>query len=207
MQIYTKVLSLDAQALVLKLSSLLKVNNFYLSGGTALALQMGHRKSEDLDFFTIEDFNPQTLQMELEKISLLKDTTIDIGTLNTFINNIKVQFLHYPYKLLEQPVLWNGIQISSIIDIACTKLITISMRGSKKDFVDLYIILKQYPLEELFKRLDEKYKNVDYNHTHILKSLIFFADADQQSSPNMYAKLDWDEVKSTITTKVKAFKI
>lgn len=129
-------------------------------------MQLGHRESEDLDFFTQEKFNPQLLQEKFSKINPIESTYIEEGTLNTFLEKVKLQFLYYPYNLLKQPYEWNGIRISSVIDIACTKLIIVSDRGSKKDFIDIYFILKERTLTELFNKLEEKYKNIKYNHTH-----------------------------------------
>jgi predicted nucleotidyltransferase component of viral defense system len=200
---YTNILPHNAHELLPKLTTVQRISNFYLSGGTALALQLGHRESIDLDFFTQKDFDPQTLQQELENINSLQNTRLDKGTLNTYMNDVKLQFLHYPYHLIEKPQIWEGIQISSVIDIACTKLITISDRGSKKDFIDLYVILKTYSLPNLFTKLEEKYPNTNYNEPHILKSLVFFADADHQPMPKMHTEIEWGEVKSTIIQEVK----
>lgn len=207
MAIHTDILPTTAETLIPKLAGLQSIKDFYLSGGTALALQLGHRESEDLDFFSEADFNPEILQNDLAQIGSLRDSAIAKGTLNTFINDVKLQFLHYPYRLLQELIPWNGIALSSIIDIACTKLITISVRGSKKDFIDLYVILDQYSLEELFKKLEEKYQNIDYNQAHILKSLVYFTDAEDQPMPKMHTQLDWSSVKQKIITTVKAFKI
>lgn len=216
MQIYSQILPKAAGNLIPKLSTLPGIKDFYLSGGTALALQLGHRESEDLDFFNLKDFNPEDLAQELLKVGTLQDTEISKGTLNTFINSVKLQFLHYPYPILEKSIIWNGIELSSVIDIACTKLVTISMRGSKqslrskdlkKDFIDLYVILKKYSLEELFIKLRKKYQNTNYSTTHILKSLVYFDDADAQPMPKMHIPLDWMEVKKKITSQLKDFRI
>lgn len=176
---------------------------FYLSGGTALALHLGHRESEDLDFFTPDTFDPQHLQSEVQKIGQLESVEIAEGTLNTFLNTVKLQFLYYPYPLLEPTTAWEGLSLSSVIDIACTKIITISMRGSKKDFVDLYFLLKQYSLQELFEKVDQKYQGVSYNQTHLAKSLSYFEDADAQPMPRMLRHIEWAEVKTAITQAVK----
>lgn len=93
------------------------------------------------------------------------------------------------------------------IDIACDKLRTIGMRGSKKDFIDLYFILKQYSLEELFKQLDKKYRRSNYNLPHILKSLVYFVNADGQPMPRMHQEVGWEEIKQEVVKKVKGFKI
>ncbi len=134
------------------------LNNFYLSGGTALSLQIGHRESEDLDFFNQTSFDPQQLQQ------------------------------------------------SSIEDIACTKLQTIGMRGSKKDFVDLHFLLKKFSLNKLFKLMQKKYQKINYSKAHILKSLVYFNDAEQQPMPRMHEDVSWDEVKEKMIKAVKSIK-
>ncbi|MBA3868765.1 MAG: nucleotidyl transferase AbiEii/AbiGii toxin family protein [Anaerolineae bacterium] len=179
------------------------LESFYLSGGTALALYLGHRESEDLDFFTYDTFDPQHVQSEVNKLGQLESVEIADGTLNAFLDTVKLQFLHYPYPLLQPKNDWEGLSISSIVDIACTKIITISMRGSKKDFVDLYFLLKHYSLEELFDKVDQKYQGVNYNRVHLAKSLVYFEDAEGQPMPRMLQRVQWEEVKTTITQAVK----
>lgn len=176
---------------------------FYLSGGTALALHLGHRESEDLDFFIPDSFDPQHLQSKVQKIGRLESVEIAEGTLNAFLDTVKLQFLHYPYPLLESAIHWEGLSLSSIIDVACTKIITISMRGSKKDFVDLYFLLRLYSLHELFEKVDQKYHGVNYNRAHLAKSLVYFDDAETQPMPRMLQEIQWEEVKTSITQAVK----
>lgn len=179
------------------------LKDFYLSGGTGLNLQIGHRESEDLDFFSQTNFNPEKLQQKLIKLGDLTDTELAQGTLNTFLNGVKLQFLEYPYKLLKPLLNWQGIQLSSVEDIACTKLQTVSMRGSKKDFIDLYFLLKRYSLTELLRMVEEKYQGFDYNQSFIVKSLIYFEDANQQPMPRMLKPVDWSEVKARMIEVVK----
>ena len=192
-------------SLIEEIASLPEIANFYLTGGTALSLQLGHRESEDLDFFSFIDFQPELIQQSLLSISPLESVQIERGTLNVFLKGVKLQFLYYPYSLLEVPTLWNNLKLSSVIDIACTKLIAISARGSKKDFIDLYVILEKFPFETLFKKLDDKYEHVQYNHVYILKSLVYFDDAEHQPTPRMHIDYDWELVKQEITKKVKSF--
>jgi hypothetical protein len=179
------------------------LQNFYLSGGTSLSLQLGHRESEDLDFFIQEEFDPSRLQVELEQLGQLEDLELAKGTLNTYLDRVKLQFLHYPYPLLKKATDWQGISLSSIIDIACTKLQTIGARGSKKDFVDLFFILQQYSLTELFDKLSEKYPLADFSQTHILKSLVYFEDANDQPMPRMHKEIKWEEIKLKLSQEVK----
>lgn len=179
------------------------VHPFYLSGGTGLALQLKHRESEDMDFFSKNDFSPELLQSDVVKLGKLTNVTLAKGTLNCSLKGVKLQFLHYPYSLLEKPILYHNISISSLIDIACTKLITISSRGSKKDFIDLYFLLNHYSLSDLFHSLEKKYKAIDYNHIHILKSLEYFDEAEQQPMPRMVIPLQWTEVKKRMLAEVR----
>jgi predicted nucleotidyltransferase component of viral defense system len=204
---HTETLAPNTQKVFQKLGTLDVIKPFYLSGGTALALYLGHRESEDLDFFSKEDFNPQKLQQDLENSIKLSGVSQDKGTFDCYAENVKLQFLHYPYKLISKPTLWNGVTISAVADIACTKLITISSRGSKKDFIDLYFILQTFSLDELFSLISKKYHQVDYNLLHILKSLVFFETAEEQPVPKMHKNVSWAEVKKFLTETTKSFSI
>lgn len=182
------------------------LDEFYLSGGTALSLQLGHRESEDLDFFTKTSFDPQKLHSKLVGFGNLEQTELAEGTVNTFLNGVKLQFLEYPYNLIAPTIEWQKIQLSSIEDIACTKLQTIGMRGSKKDFIDLYFLLNRYTLHELFKLMEKKYQKINYSKTHIMKSLVYFEDAEQQPVPRMHKRVNWDEVKEKMIRVIKTVK-
>jgi len=182
------------------------LKSFYLTGGTALALQIGHRESEDLDFFSPKSFEPIKIEQSLSQYGKLSQTKLDKGTLNTYLNGVKLQFLEYPYPLIKPTTKWGSISLSSVEDIAATKIQTIGMRGSKKDFVDLYFLLKQFTLPELFALMAKKYARVDYSQTHLLKSLVYFADAETQPLPKMHQPVTWDQVKKTIVSAVKAIK-
>ena len=179
------------------------LNSFYLSGGTALSLQLGHRESEDLDFFSQKAFNPQLIQQNLLKYGNLTQTELAKGTVNTFLGGVKLQFLEYPYDLIKPLMKWESIQLSSIEDIACTKLQTIGMRGSKKDFIDIYFLLEKYSLTDMFELMKTKYTKVDYSTIHIMKSLVYFEDADHQPMPRMHKTISWSDVKKTMIKAVK----
>ena len=181
--------------------------DFYLSGGTALSLLLGHRESEDLDWFSLSNFDPVKLQLKLEVLGNLTQVELEENTLNAYLDGVKIQFLGYPYLLLEPVLVWQNIRISSLADIACTKLQTIGMRGSKKDFIDLYFLLKQFKLEELFGKLKQKYSGADYSQPHILKSLVYFANADDQPLPRMHKEVSWEEIKNRLVDTVRANKL
>jgi hypothetical protein len=206
-KLYPETLPPETAKLIRKLQQVKPdfLNSFYLSGGTALSLQIGHRESIDLDFFNQEDFDPKLLQIELEKFEKLKNLQLDKNTLNAFLKGVQIQFLGYPYPLLRSTINWRGIKISSTLDIACTKLQTIGARGGKKDFIDLYFLLEKHSLENLFKQLEKKYPNSEFSQVHILKSLVYFKDADSQPMPRMHKKIEWKKVKKTIRDKVADF--
>lgn len=202
---YLEVLPVGHEKVIKKLSSYPFISNFYLSGGTALALQIGHRESVDFDFFSQSDFDPEEILSILKRDFAIEDLAIAQGTLNCSINGIKLQFLCYPYNLLQNFIDWNRINLSSIIDIACTKMITVSSRGSKKDYIDIFFLLKQYTLEEVFEAMNKKYKNIDFNKVHILKSLTSFEEADSQPTPRMHETINWNIIKKTLLFKSTEF--
>jgi len=204
---FTNTLPASTKKVLSSLKKTSTVQDFYLSGGTGLALQIGHRESHDLDFFSEKDFNAELLQKELSKAGHLENVQLEKGTFNCFMAGIQIQFLYYPYKLLEEKIGWENIFVSSILDIACTKLLTISSRGNKKDFIDLYFLLQIYTLPFLFEKLEEKYTNLNFDKLHILKSLVYFEDAQKQPAPRMHKEINWEIVKKEIKKKVKDFKI
>lgn len=172
------------------------INDFYLAGGTALAIQLGHRVSVDLDFFIQKEFNPENLLQEFNKAKIeISQVTFEKNTLYGFIQKTQLSVMYYPYSLLEEFVNYEGINLASILDIALMKLTAIMSRGSKKDFVDLFYILKEYSFDELMHNFDIKYKDTDFNVYHIMKSLVFFNDADQDPDPKMLKDFNWEEIK------------
>lgn len=183
----------------LKLLSFIK--DFYLAGGTALALQLGHRKSVDLDFF-IEKLPPRETILDnlvgKEVTILLSDET----GLNINLRNTKVSFLQYPYPMLEPSIDYEGIRLSGILDIACMKLNAVTQRGEKKDFYDLFEILKKYSLENLLTAFAKKFEKYNYQKIAILKSLIYFDDAEKSPEPILLNKISWEEVKKELVIKV-----
>lgn len=180
------------------------IKNFYLAGGTALALQLGHRKSVDLDLFSKKNFSTEELKTVLSRIGRLKVYSEERRTLNANLNGVKVSFLGYKYKMLFPLIKYGkNLKLASVQDIACMKIDAISGRGSKKDFIDLYFLLKKYSLKEMLSFFAKKYKEIEYSQLHILKSLIYFQDAEQDPMPLMLKSADWDEVKKELRKNVK----
>ena len=119
----TFVLPPGTDSAIGKIAELKFIEDFYLSGGTGLALQLGHRKSEDLDFFTKNWFDGEKLQAKLSEKGELLGVELARGTLNCYFGEVKLQFLHYPYRLVKPFEHWQGVQIASILDIGLIRLI------------------------------------------------------------------------------------
>ncbi|MDR3643438.1 MAG: nucleotidyl transferase AbiEii/AbiGii toxin family protein [Candidatus Doudnabacteria bacterium] len=152
---------------------------FYLAGGTALALQIGHRKSIDFDFFSDAEFKPEVLLSDIQKSLTphkLEAVLQDKNTLTVIVDSaVSVSFFYYPYRLISRGPEDQNLRLASITDIGCMKLTAIVGRSTNKDYIDLYYILKQVPLEDLLKAAAKKMSALDRNL--ILKSLVYFEDA------------------------------
>jgi len=167
---------------ILPLLGLLK-NTFYLSGGTSLALQIGHRDSIDFDFFTKENIDTAKLFEELKSIfenKKIAKVQEEKNTLTVILENtIKLSFFTYKYKLLQKPIQVENLQLASIEDIGCMKLSAIVSRATFKDYVDLFFILKIIKLPILLEKIPQKFPELDANL--VLKSLIYFRDIKRES--------------------------
>jgi predicted nucleotidyltransferase component of viral defense system len=181
------------------------LSEFYLAGGTALALQLGHRISVDLDFFSENTFLIQKIIDKLKEKGHLEISSQDEETLNGSLNSIRISFFRYPHKLLFPTKEYEGVKIADERDISVMKILAISDRGSKKDFVDLFILLKKYSLAEILEFFNKKYEDYNYNMLHILKSLVFFSDADLDPEPVFIQPLVWNEVKKYIKKTVDEY--
>jgi hypothetical protein len=175
------------------------VPDCYLAGGTALALLLGHRESIDFDWFTPTPFTPEQIEGGLSSRGQLMITEAKPNTFHGIFNGVQVTWLYYPRPLLDPlvvPADMPNLKISSLLDIGLMKLIAASQRGAKKDFIDLYA-LEQHGISVSFliSRLSDKYPGSSINYYHIVKSLVFFEDADQEPMPRMLKSIVWNEVK------------
>jgi len=183
-------------------------DRFYLAGGTALALQLGHRDSEDFDFFTPEDFDVQSLIDELRSVLdgyKWQITQEEKNTVSVIVNEkIKLSFFKYPYLLLELLLDEPYLKIASVSDIAGMKFSAIVGRATMKDYVDIYYILQQFDLAKLLELSQKKMPNLD--RQLILKSLVYFADVlpEKLKFKEGY-KVEWSVVQKTISESVKNY--
>jgi len=204
---FENVLSENAKKSLAILGQSKILKNAYMAGGTALALQINHRLSYDFDFFTTEEFDAVILPQKIKK--LIPDFNLDRtdwGTILGAIDNTRFSLFFYTYPLLFKTNNFLGVDIADIKDIAPMKIAAISDRCSKKDFIDLYFIIKIekiLSLKECLALYDKKFKALKQNKTHILKSLNYFDDADKETNLKMIKNIQWKEVKSFFQKEIK----
>lgn len=169
--------------------------NTRLVGGTALALQYGHRNSVDLDFFGEIDSEEDyvTMLKQYGNVMVIKNSP----TIKQFIvNGVKVDFVNYKYPWIDNPVEEEGMVLASPKDIAAMKINAIEGRGSKKDFIDIYFFLQKYHLSEILEFYSKKYP--EYSIFRAMMSLTYFDDADEQVMPKMFENVSWELIKNSI---------
>ena len=208
MTFYPEILTSTQQKVLHRIGALLSKQGWYLGGGTALALLLGHRKSVDLDWFTADKVK------DSQKIGhWLNDENINIvvksaerGTLHGTIQRVRISLFEYRYPLLQQLIYWPeaGCDLASLDDLACMKLSAVAQRGSRKDFIDIYALVQKHrPLGELLGLYQKKY---DVNTiAPLLYGLSYFEDADRERNPQMIWNVSWREVKRFIQESVRNF--
>lgn len=182
------------------------LEGFYLVGGTALALKIGHRRSVDLDLFS--NFNFDVVQL-LENLSADFNFNLFFSANNTIkgsIDDIKLDFLSHRYPLIAKPVVEEGIEMLSLQDIIAMKLNAISSSGQRvKDFIDIFYLLRKFSIEQMIGFYKEKY--TQYNEVSVLKSLVYFDDIDFCDWPEIIDEpnLKWNTIKDELEKSVKKY--
>jgi hypothetical protein len=172
-----------------------------LVGGTALALQIGHRKSIDLDIFGKINLEPLELTQELQAYGPISMRSASQRIQRLTIRGIQLDIVQYDYPWLDNPVATDGVRLASIRDIAAMKLAAITNRGTKKDFIDLAFLLDRFDLAQMLDLYKRKFK--DGECFMVLKSLVFFDDAENDPMPYMLHPIDWEEARQKIVDAVR----
>jgi hypothetical protein len=187
------------QRVLKEIGPFLTERGFYLAGGTAVALHLGHRRSLDFDWFAPKFMDPERLAEELQHQGIpFVTNSFAAGTLHGIVRGVQVTFLRYRYPMITKPHKHPpGIDIAARSDLAAMKLLAVAQRGAKKDFVDIYA-LGQSPssLQKLLQWYQTKYAVDDI--VHLLRSLAYFDDADKERMPKMLWEVSWPTVKKTI---------
>ncbi len=201
---FEQVLPGNTKAILALLEKSEAIQRAYLAGGTALALQLGHRLSYDLDFFTSTEFDEQKLLPEIEKISDFKLENISWRTILGTFRGVRFSIFYYKYPLLCAPKKFGKINVSDVRDIAAMKIAAIASRGAKRDFVDLCFICQEaLSLKEILRLYDKKFQNLVATKLHIMKSMTYFDDAEPEEMPQMLKKAEWPEIKKYFEREVK----
>ncbi len=180
------------------------LEGWILAEGTGLALQLGHRVSEDLDFFRPDPFDPQPLVERLSQAGPLAVQSRAAGTLHATLGPVRISFLAAQAPLLFPGTRYRGMTIADPRDIAVMKVVAIGGRGSRKDFVDLCFYLRTGgALDTVFALVRRRFARIDYNEYHLMKSLVFFEDAETEPMPRLLRRASWREIKRTILEEVK----
>ena len=194
----------DTLELLKSISAQPEVQETRLVGGTALALQYGHRQSDDLDFF---GRLPDNMDVLIDMVRRVGDVTIlNRGKiiLQMIVNQVKVDFVDYSAcPWIDEPVQGDDFVLASDKDIAAMKVNAIIGRGTRKDFIDLYLLLQHYPLAEILGFYRQKYP--DFSEYRALLSMTYFEDAEMQDMPRMFIDTPWQTMKTAIVNAVKAY--
>jgi hypothetical protein len=198
LKLHYEVLGRSQRSLLPTFSALAAGQDFYLAGGTGLALQLGHRRSVDFDWFRakpIED--PLRLAAALQTPALrFKVDRVERGTLHGSVRRVRVSFLEYGYPQLEPLIEVAGLRLAALEDIAAMKLAAVAQRGSRKDFVDVFALGQRFALADMLGFYRAKYGLKDVGH--ILVALSYFDDADRERLPTLLRRWDWSAMKAAI---------
>ena len=206
---YPEAISDSLWELLGRLNPISDMKFCYLGGGTALALQLAHRRSDDLDFFVTEEFDDLSFRRKIQWVGL--DTLVvnqSSHHMELMIQSIKVDLvreripLKFPLKSIHPRT--ENLSMADPRDIGRMKIISIGSRGSKKDFVDLYCLTREITtLESLIMMAMEEDRGIKYSKLLFLKGLVDFEEAERESDLNMIWDVGWEEVKRSLIEEVK----
>lgn len=179
------------------------LHEFVLVGDTNLALQLGHRESIDLDFFTHQEFGAEKLNLTLREEFEMKEPQVMQGnTLIVDIDSVKVDFIRFKYPFAYPFFSEGELILLDMRDVAPMKIDANTGRGRKKDFYDLFFLLQNYALTDMMEWYNKMYQKVAL--FHVWKSLTYFEDAENEMNPLVFDKsVTWSHVKETIKNEVR----
>ena len=202
--LYENAITPAALELLKQLSSCKELDEFGLGGGTSIALRIGHRISIDLDFFINKEFDTARLFDFITKKFPSAELLFEKNqTLLFIVNDIKTDFVLYPFPWLHPFEVTNGIKLVSIYDIIPMKLQAVSIRNAKKDYWDISALLQQFTLQEMLTIFKNKFPQIDTGF--IVHSLTDFEKADTERDPDKLTNITWEDIKSELNNKVRQF--
>ncbi len=200
MKFYPDALAVPVRKTITEIQGLGDIEDFYLAGGTALSLMLGHRESVDLVFFSGNNTLGFAERKELlGQLSGWKGFQLEEerqGTLHVIVSETSVSFFHYAYPLLHDAAKHQGIRIASLEDIGLMKLAALAGRGSRKDFIDLFFLAENgFSPKRLLALASKKFKDQRDFSVRVMKAAVYFEDAEKEPIPKMHKKFSWDTLK------------
>ncbi|MCU0425281.1 MAG: nucleotidyl transferase AbiEii/AbiGii toxin family protein [Candidatus Kapabacteria bacterium] len=202
-QLHYNAVPAETLGLLRDLQALEILRSSYLVGGTALALYVGHRISEDIDLFIAESFQPSELEAIIAQGHSLTETGRAKNTLSARIDGVKADIITFAYPMLEPVAEVEGLRLASIPDIAAMKISAIINRGAKKDFWDIHHLLNLVSLAEILDFFQKKFRQ--HEILHALRALTYFDDAENFPDPITLLPVTWSQVKKDISNAVRHF--
>lgn len=194
--LYTQTVEPHTLSLIRGLQSKPYTRNFLLVGGTALSLQIGHRTSTDIDLFSQEPFDIESLILNLDQEFAVSIRNRMAHALLIDIDKVKTDFVFQPSVQIEAPVEQEGVRMASRLEIAAMKIGAITARGRKRDFVDIYYLLNYYALPVILDAFLTKYPRATPELA--IRSLFYFEDADKDFDPRCFFPYNWNQIKLKI---------
>lgn len=203
----TQTIEPRALSILEKLMGLSSLQNFYLVGGTALALKYGHRLSVDLDLFGNKDFNKEFILSQLTETfgeQLMYENTRAQWAIFCYIQNVKVDIVEYKHNQVADAEILGNLRLYNSLDIMAMKVNAILGRGKKKDFWDIAELLQHYTIAECIEAHSKKYPGQQILIS-IPIALTYFVDADESEEPLSLKGQTWATVKKSIQQKVNEY--
>ena len=205
--LYTSTVNAVTLSLLNELMRLSFLNDYSLVGGTALALQYGHRESIDLDLFTTEklDYNAtiEALKQHFGNRFFYEGNYSNFGIF-CYIDNIKVDILRYPHARIAPLIISEDVRMYDSKDISAMKIQAILGRGRKKDFWDIYELLDHYTVKDIISNHKQKYPD-QMLLISIPQALTYFEDAEAGEEPVSLKNQNWENIKTFIKQKVSEY--
>ncbi|MBN8703942.1 MAG: nucleotidyl transferase AbiEii/AbiGii toxin family protein [Bacteroidetes bacterium] len=202
--LYKKVIPVDVFELAKKLLAVNELKKFRLSGGLSLSLQLGHRKAVDIDLFVDNVFDKVATKYALKK--KFPDSSLAVekffGSVY-IINGVKVHICRDNGKFIQPAITEDGLRLASIQDISAKKILSITEKPNKRDFVDLACLLEKLSLDDILKNYQKKYGFVDVRNVLLVLMKTYLVDEEQM--PEMIDEISWTEVKEKLEAQVKEY--
>ena len=197
----------DTLELLKKIQLIPDLTDTSLFGGAAIAFHLGHRSPNDLDLFGTFTYETITEVLKLESFDNFCIILDRLYRKSYLINRVKVDIVKYDRQWLESPIVEDNIRLAGLKDLAAMKVDSITNRydlidrRSKKDFVDLFYLLKVFKINEILDFYHFHYP--DSNITSVISNLTCFEVAENEDMPKMFVQTSWEEVKKRIISEVK----